>query len=78
MAGPAPDCLEVDYAAPVESITIRHYQTGLIHKLVLFPSRRRANTFRVMVNGREWTQSMGHDRILRGTVKALARQASIP
>lgn len=74
MESDAPDYPpDVDYSAPVESITIRHYHTGLTHKLVLFPSRRRRNAFRVMVNGREWTRGMGYDRILRQTVKALAR-----
>ncbi len=74
MEGEPPDYpAEVDYSTPIESITIRRYQTGKIHKLVLFPSRRRRNAFRVVVNGKEWTRCMGYDRIMRATIKSLSR-----
>ena len=63
----------VDYAAPVESWTFRDYRRGHTHKLVLFHSRRRVNSFRVVVNGREWTKAMGYDRIMRQTVKSLSK-----
>jgi hypothetical protein len=63
----------VDYSEPVESWTFRDYRTGQIHKLVLFPSRRRCNAFRVTVNGKEWSRGIGYDRILRQTVKSLFR-----
>lgn len=74
MEGDPPDYPPmVDYAAPVESWTLRDYRTGKIHKLVLFPSRRRANAFRVVVNGKEWSRCIGYDRLLRQTRKALAK-----
>jgi hypothetical protein len=74
MERPAPDYPpEVDYSAPVESWTFRDYRRDKVHKLVLFHSRRRRNAFRVVVNGKEWTRAMGYDRIMRRTVKALAK-----
>ena len=74
MEGPPPEYPpEVDYSAPVESWTFRNYATGATHKLVLFPSRRRRDAFRVLVNGREWSRGIGYDRLLRQTRKALSR-----
>jgi len=74
MEKPSPDYPPIpDYAAPVESIRHRNYRTGQIHDLVLFASRRRANAFRVIVNGREWKRSIGYDRLLRGLRSALAK-----
>lgn len=73
MASPMPDYpTAVDYDAPVESWRIHNFVTGKIHDLVLFPSRRRSNTFLVKVNGTVWTKSMGYDKIMRQTVKSLA------
>ncbi len=72
-SGPPDYPLLLDYDAPVESWTFKDYRRGRINKIVLFHSRRRSNTFRAIVNGREWTKSMGYDRILRGTRKALCR-----
>lgn len=73
MEGPPPEYLpEVDYAAPVESWTFRNYATGKTYKLVLFPSRRRRDAFRVLVNGREWSRGIGYDRLLRQTRKVLS------
>ena len=63
----------LDYTAPVESWTFRDYRRGRIHKLVLFHSRRRRGSFRVVVNGEEWSRCIGYDRLLRQTGKALAR-----
>ena len=75
MEGPAPEYPpDVDYSAPVESWTFRDYRSGKIHKLVLFPSRRRSNAFRVLVNGREWSKGIGYDRLLRQTAKAVFRK----
>lgn len=75
MDGPVPEYPpELDYAMPLESWTFRNYLTGRVQRLVLFHSRRRANSFRVVVNGREWSRSIGYDRLLRQTRKALARQ----
>lgn len=74
MASPAPDYPALlDYSAPVESWTFRDYRRGRTHKLVLFPSRRRRGSFRVVVNGKEWSRCIGYDRLLRQTGKALAR-----
>jgi len=74
LAGPSPDYpAAIEYDLPVESWTIRRHALGDVHKLVLFPSRRRVNCFRVMVDGREWSRCIGYDRLLRQTVKALAR-----
>jgi len=74
MEGPPPEYPpKIDYSAPVESWTFRNYTTGKTHKLILFPSRRRLDAFRVLVNGREWTRGIGYDRLLRQTRKALAR-----
>ena len=74
MNGPAPDYPpDVDYDLPVESWRIRRFVTGKIYDIVLFPSRRRRDTFKVLVNGKPWTQSMGYDRIMRQTVKSLSR-----
>lgn len=75
MEGDPPDYPpDVDYSAPIESWTLRDYRTGQAHKLVLFPSRRRVNSFRVVVNGKEWSKCIGYDRLLRQTRKALNRQ----
>jgi len=74
MEGEPPDYPpHVDYSAPVESWTFRNYRTGKIHKMVLFPSRRRCNAFRVIVNGREWSRSIGYDRLLRQTAKSVTK-----
>ena len=74
MEGEPPDYpSDVDYSAPVESWIFRDYRRGRTHKLVLFHSRRRVNSFRVVVNGREWTKAMGYDRIMRQTVKSLSK-----
>lgn len=75
MAEPPPDYPPlIDYNSPVESFRHRDYRTGEIHDLVLFPSRRRINAFRVVVNGREWKKSIGYDRLLRGLRVALSRR----
>lgn len=77
MAGPPPEYPPlVDYDAPVESFRHRDFRTGQIHDLVLFPSRRRVNAFRVTVNGREWKRGIGYDRILRGLRTAMFRAAT--
>lgn len=74
MEGPPPEYPPtINYDEPVESWRIRNYRTGAIHDLVLFPSRRRRDSFRVVVNGRVWNHNIGHDRLLRCTVKALTR-----
>lgn len=66
--GPSPDFLPaLDYSAPVEAWTFRDYRRGRIHKLVLFHSRRRRGSFRVVVN----------DRLIRKTGKALAQQLHV-
>lgn len=72
MAAPAPDYpAMLDYSAPVESWTFKDYRHNRIHKLVLFHSRRRRGSFRVTVNGREWSKCIGYDRLIRQTGKAL-------
>lgn len=74
MALPPPEYPEpIDYDLPVESWTIRFHKTGNVHKLILFPSRRRKNCFRIVVDGKEWTKCMGYDRTMRNTVKSLSR-----
>lgn len=74
MERPEPDYPPLlDYDAPVESWTFRDYRRESIHKLVLFHSRRRRGSFRVTVNGKEWTKCIGYDRLIRKTGKALAR-----
>lgn len=40
----------------------------------VFPSRRRRNAFRVVVNGREWSRGIGYDRLLRQTSKSVMRK----
>ena len=74
MTEPAPDYPpELDYTAPVESWTFKDYRSGRVHKLVLFHSRRRRGSFRVVVNGREWSKCVGYDRLIRKTAKSLAK-----
>lgn len=71
---PAPDYPpELDYEAPIEAWTFKDYRRGRIHKLVLFHSIRRRGSFRVMVNGKEWSKCIGYDRLIRKTGKALAQ-----
>lgn len=74
MERPAPDYPPLlDYDAPVESWTFRDYRRERTHKLVLFHSPRRRGSFRVMVNGKEWSKCIGYDRLIRKTGKALAK-----
>lgn len=74
MAEPPPEYPpDLDYTAPVESWTFRDYRRGRTHKLILFHSRRRRGSFRVVVNGKEWSRCIGYDRLIRVTGKALAR-----
>ena len=60
-----------DYAKPVETIKITNHLNGQSHELVLFPSRRRRDCYRVVVDGKEWKRSIGYDRMLRGLRTAL-------
>lgn len=77
MAGPSPEYPpEIDYAAPIESWRIRRFVTGKIYDIVLFPSRRRRDTFRVVVNGKNWKNSIGYDRLMRQTVKSLSKKSN--
>jgi hypothetical protein len=72
MDEPPPDYQPLlDYEAPIESWTFRDYRRGRTHKLVLFHSRRRRGSFRVLVNGKEWSKCIGYDRLIRKTGKAL-------
>lgn len=74
MAEPAPDYPPLlDYDAPVESWTFKDYRRGNVRKLVLFHSRRRRGSFRVVVNGKEWSKCIGYDLLIRKTGKALCR-----
>jgi hypothetical protein len=74
MEGEPPDYPpDLDYDAPVESWTFRDYRRERTHKLVLFHSMRRYGSFRVVVNGKEWSKCIGYDRLIRKTGKALAR-----
>ncbi len=74
MAGSPPEYPpDLDYSQPVEAWLFRDYRRGRTHKLVLFHSRRRRGSFRVTVNGREWSKCIGYDRLIRATGKALAR-----
>lgn len=75
MASPPPDYQPmVDYSLPVQSIRVTNLVTGDIHQLTLFPSKRRRDCYRVLVNGRQWKRSIGYDRMLRGLRTALVRK----
>lgn len=74
MERPAPDYPPIlSYDLPVESWTFRDYRRNRINKLVLFHSRRWRDCFRVLINGKEWTKSMGYDRLMRKTIKSLSK-----
>ena len=69
---------DVDYSAPVESWTFRDYRIGRTHKLVLFHSRRRRDSFRVLVNGTTkptYSRDEKPKRSKQGTSGRLERRA---
>lgn len=74
MAGPMPDYLPaLDYETPIETWTFRDHRRCVTHQLVLYHSRRRRGSVRVVVDNREWSKCIGYDRLLRQTGKALCR-----
>ena len=71
MAGPAPDYPPLwPLNVPVKRILIEDLRAGTRHELVLFPSARRRDQFRVEVDGLPWNESIGYSRIMAGLRKA--------
>lgn len=71
MAAAAPDYPALlPLNVPVKRILVEDFRAGTRHELVLFPSARRRNQFRVEVDGLPWKESIGYSRIMSGLRKA--------
>lgn len=71
MEGPAPEYPALlPLNVPVKRILIEDFRSGTRHELVLFPSARRRDQFRVEVDGLPWKDSIGYSRIMAGMRKA--------
>ena len=71
MGRPPPDYLPLPVLnVPVKRILIEDFQRGTRHELMLYPSARRRDQFRVEVDGLPWKASIGYSRIMAGLRKA--------
>lgn len=63
MAEPAPDYPTlIDHTKPVDGWTYTNFVSGVQHDIVVFPSRRRSDAFRFVVDGKERFRSLGYSR----------------
>ena len=69
--GPAPDYPTLlPLNMPIKKIIIEDFLRSSRHELLLFPSAKRCDQFRVEVDGKPWKDSIGYSRLLAGIRKA--------
>ena len=71
MALPPPEYpAPLDYTKPIKKISVKDFRNGEHHVFVLFHCRKRRDTWRVEVNGKEWKKVIGYSGIMAAIRKA--------
>ena len=73
MSRPPPDYPPlVDYSMPVDVWTFTNLRSGQQHEILAFPSKRRVDALRFVVDGRERFKSIGYSRFFNWLTKRCA------